>query len=73
MLQKLLLAYLHSRQAAGLHEGQMEESRVPGIIICNTTMLALASTGVFIKLLMLGHLRNLGADGGTSHIIKKKT
>jgi hypothetical protein len=50
----------------------MEETMVPSVIICNTTMLALASTGVFIKLLMLDHLRNLGIDGGTSHIIKKK-
>lgn len=71
MPQKDLLAYLHLLQAAGLREGQMEETMVPSIIICNTIMLVLASTGVFVKLLMLGHPRNLGADGGTWPIIKE--
>lgn len=72
MPQKHLLAYLHLLQAAGLHKGQMEETMVPSIIICNTIMLVLASTGVFVKLLMLGHPRNLGTDGGTWPIIEKR-
>lgn len=65
MPQKYVLAYLQFLQAAGLHEGRMEETTVPSIIICNTIMLVLASAGVFVKLLMLGHPRNIGADGGT--------
>lgn len=74
MPQKHLLAYLHILQADDLHEGQMEETMVPSIIICNTIMLVLASTGVFVKLLMLGHARNIGTDSGMwPNIPPKKT
>ncbi|KAJ6135943.1 hypothetical protein N7512_001103 [Penicillium capsulatum] len=66
MPQKHLLAYLHLLQASGLREGQMEKTMVPSIMICNTIMLVLASTGVFVKLLMLGHPRNLGTDGAVT-------
>ncbi|KAF3017920.1 hypothetical protein E8E15_002356 [Penicillium rubens] len=67
MPQKYVLAYLQFLQAAGLHEGRMEETTVPSMIICNTIMLVLASAGVFVKLLMLGHPRNIGADGVTRY------
>lgn len=43
---------------------QMEQNAVPSIIICNTIMLALASIGLLVKLLMLGHSHYLGIDGG---------
>ncbi|OQE21556.1 hypothetical protein PENFLA_c014G07594 [Penicillium flavigenum] len=67
MPPKYVLAYLQFMQAAGLHEGRMEETMVPSIIICNTIMLVLASAGVSVKLLMLGHPRNIGADGVTRY------
>lgn len=41
----------------------LEESRVRSILICNTVVLVLATIGIFVKLLKLGHPHQLAADG----------